>query len=220
MDNEINDFLLKYDDEVICSFIIGSYVHSSNFNDIDVVVISKNAFYQKCKEIKNKKLKVTFLPEKMLEEDLKNDTYGSFVYGRFLNPIKVIKNSEYILKYQKKAIKKELKYHKNIVKEEDINKKILKNFILNRGLYFSKYLRNLDIIEKRNKNIENFCNIVINIYKNNICEEEIYIRSSENIFNYWKTRFLVKDMPLNLNDIIKLYSFKLDHNNIIEGDQE
>ena len=105
MDNEINDFLLKYDDEVICSFIIGSYVHSSNFNDIDVVVISKNAFYQKCKEIKNKKLKVTFLPEKMLEEDLKNDTYGSFVYGRFLNPIKVIKNSEYILKYQKKAIK-------------------------------------------------------------------------------------------------------------------
>ena len=47
-----------------------------------------------------------------------------------------------------------------------------------------------------------------------------FLGISENIFNYWKTRFLVKDMPLNLNDIIKLYSFKLDHNNIIEGDQE
>lgn len=218
MDNEIKDFLSEYDDEVICSFIIGSYVHSNNFNDIDIVVISKNAFYQKHKEIENKELKATFLPEKMLEEDLKNDTYGSFVYGRFLNPIKVIKNSEYVLEYQKKAITRELKYHENIVKEEDMNKKILKDFILNRGLYFSKYLKNLDIIEKSNKNIEYFCDNVINIYRNYICEKEVYTRSSENIFNYWKTRFLVKDMPLNLNDIIKLYSFKLNSNNIIEGD--
>ena len=218
MDNEIKDFLSEYDDEVICSFIIGSYVHSNNFNDIDIIVISKNAFYQKHKEIENKELKATFLPEKMLEEDLKNDTYGSFVYGRFLNPIKVIKNSEYVLEYQKKAITRELKYHENIVKEEDMNKKILKDFILNRGLYFSKYLKNLDIIEKSNKNIEYFCDNVINIYRNYICEKEAYTRSSENIFNYWKTRFLVKDMPLNLNDIIKLYSFKLNSNNIIEGD--
>lgn len=218
MDNEIKDFLSEYDDEVICSFIIGSYVHSNNFNDIDIVVISKNAFYQKHKEIENKELKATFLPEKMLEEDLKNDTYGSFVYGRFLNPIKVIKNSEYVLEYQKKAITRELKYHENIVREEDMNKKILKDFILNRGLYFSKYLKNLDIIEKSNKNIEYFCDNVINIYRNYICEKEVYTRSSENIFNYWKTRFLVKDMPLNLNDIIKLYSFKLNSNNIIEGD--
>ena len=52
------------------------------------------------------------------------------------------------------------------------------------------------------------------------CKKQKTTRSSENIFNYWKTRFLVKDMPLNLNDIIKLYSFKLDHNNIIEGDCE
>ena len=218
MDNEIKDFLSEYDDEVICSFIIGSYVHSNNFNDIDIVVISKNAFYQKHKEIENKELKATFLPEKMLEEDLKNDTYGSFVYGRFLNPIKVIKNSEYVLEYQKKAITRELKYHENIVREEDMNKKILKDFILNRGLYFSKYLKNLDIIEKSNKNIEYFCDNVINIYRNYICEKQVYTRSSENIFNYWKTRFLVKDMPLNLNDIIKLYSFKLNSNNIIEGD--
>lgn len=218
MDNEIKDFLSEYDDEVICSFIIGSYVHSNNFNDIDIVVISKNAFYQKHKEIENKELKATFLPEKMLEEDLKNDTYGSFVYGRFLNPIKVIKNSEYVLEYQKKAITRELKYHENIVREEDMNKKILKDFILNRGLYFSKYLKNLDIIEKSNENIEYFCDNVINIYRNYICEKEVYTRSSENIFNYWKTRFLVKDMPLNLNDIIKLYSFKLNSNNIIEGD--
>ena len=202
MDEEINTFLSEYNDEIICSFIIGSYVYSENFNDIDIVVISKKAFFQKHKKINCKELKATFLPEKMLEEDLKNDTYGSFIYGRFLNPIKILKNFEYAVNYQKKAIEVEFKYHKNIIKDCEENKEIIKNFIVNRGLYFSKYLKNLDVIEK-DKN-----------------RKELYTRSSENIFNYWKTRFSVKGIPLNLNDIIKSYNFKLDNNNIIERNLE
>lgn len=217
MDKEIIDFLSEYNDEIICSFIIGSYVYSNNFNDIDIVVISKNDFFQKHKKVKNIELKATFLPEKMLYEDLKNDTYGSFIYGRFLNPIMSIKNSEYAFDCQKKAIKKEFKYHKNII-EEITKKEIIKSFILNRGLYFSKYLKNLDVIENENKNIKSFCNIIINIYNEmNFVEDNQYTRSSENIFNYWKTRFSVKSIPFNLNDIIKLYNFKLNENNIIEG---
>ena len=181
------------------------------------MVISKKAFFQKHKKINCKELKATFLPEKMLEEDLKNDTYGSFIYGRFLNPIKILKNFEYAVNYQKKAIEVEFKYHKNIIKDCEENKEIIKNFIVNRGLYFSKYFKNLDVIEKDNENVKSFCSIIICKNKN---RKELYTRSSENIFNYWKTRFSVKGIPLNLNDIIKSYNFKLDNNNIIERNLE
>lgn len=217
MDEEIKTFLSEYNDEIICSFIIGSYVYSENFNDIDIVVISKNVFFQKLKKINGKELKATFLPEKMLEEDLKNDTYGSFIYGRFLNPIKILRNFEYVINYQKKAIETEFRYHKSIIKDCKEYKGIIKNFIVNRGLYFNKYLKNLDVIERDDENIKSFCNIIICKNKN---KKEGYIRSSENIFNYWKTRFSVKGIPLNLNDIIKSYNFKLENNNIIGGNLE
>lgn len=221
MDKEIEDFLSEYEDEIISSFIIGSYVYSNNFGDIDIVVISKKAFFQKKKVIQNKELKATFLPEKMLNEDLLNDTYGSFIYGRFLNPIKIIKNENYALEYQKKAITKELSYHKKIINDDKHEKEILKNFIINRGLYFSKYLKNLDIIEKENDNIMSFSKSILKIYnREKTTKKEELTRSSENIFNYWKTRFSAKRIPLDLNDIIKLYNFKLNNNNIIEGNYE
>lgn len=219
MDNEINNFLLEYNDKILCAFVIGSYVYSNSFNDIDIVVISEEGFFQKCKIIKNKEVKVTFLPQKMLDEDLENDSYGSFVYGRFLNPVKAIKNSDCIFEYQKKSITKELKYHSKIIKNERDSENILRNFIINRGLYFNKYLKNLNVIKVNNKNIKCFCDMVLNAYSNEIIKEK-YTRSSENIFNYWKTRFSVKGIPLNLNDMIKLYNFKLNENSIIEEDYE
>ena len=51
MDEEINTFLSEYNVEIICSFIIGSYVYSENFNDIDIVFISKKDIFQKHKKI-------------------------------------------------------------------------------------------------------------------------------------------------------------------------
>ena len=118
-------------------------------------------------------------------------------------------------------------YHKNIIKDCEENKEIIKNFIVNRGLYFSKYFKNLDVIEKDNENVKSFCSMkMIEISKEKFEEfanknmKELYTRSSENIFNYWKTRFSVKGIPLNLNDIIKSYNFKLDNNNIIERNLE
>ena len=84
-------------------------------------------------------------------------------------------------------------------------------------LSIEEFNSKLDVIEKDNENVKSFCNIIICKNKD---RKELYTRSSENIFCYWKTRFLVKGIPLNLNDIIKLYNFKLDNNNIIEGNFE
>ncbi|WP_462400954.1 hypothetical protein, partial [Desulfovibrio piger] len=43
--------------------------------------------------------------------------------------IKILKNFEYAVNYQKKAIEVEFKYHKNIIKDCEEHKEIIKNFI-------------------------------------------------------------------------------------------
>ena len=153
----------------------------------------------------------------MLKKDLEQEKYGSFIYGRFLNPIYGIKNKELIYNYQKQAIKKETMYSKKLINETNEHSNILKNFILSRGLYFPKYLKSLETITiLQNDSIKNFCNCILENYT--IQKKEELTRDCENIFCYWKTRFAVKNKPININSIIGLYNFKITKNNIIEED--
>lgn len=209
-DEEIIKFISKYRNEIVCAFIIGSYIYAKNYGDIDIVIISRNLFMQrKALNYKKVSMKATFLPEKMLKEDLSFDKYGSFIYSRFLNPAKVLYNEEYFYLYQEKSLYRELSYHTKINKENSII-----NFILNRGIYFNKYLKNLNIIEQKdNKYIRYFFDLIEkNSLKNN---KNKNARSTDNIYNYWKTRFCVKGMDYDLNEIVCQSNF-IKNNNILE----
>lgn len=151
-------------------------------------------------------------------EDLVNERYGSFIYGRFLNPILPFKNPNLIETMQKDSIKKEVSLQKFDLTDDDKKdkKKCLIEFIYNRGLLFNKYLRTLNSLNIDNEYIYKFFS---SVYKEILNKPNLRsgTREADIVRRYWKTRFILKGEPVSINDIIGT-NIRLKNNYYIGGE--
>lgn len=196
--NKIVNICEQFEKNSLGVFIIGSYVYDrKEANDIDAVVISSNNLDYKTVLYGKKDLKISIIPIQYIEDDYKKHKYGTFLSGRFLNPIEPLTNIKYIMNLQQAILLNEIgsfiKRYKHL-KNLDIAF-LLEMFMVERSIFFTSYVKNTSVLRKykHNKFIKAFVQNVYEIDKFKL--EKIKTSSSlgiNEVITYWKTRARMK----------------------------
>jgi predicted nucleotidyltransferase len=208
--NKIVNICEKFEKNSLGIFIIGSYVYDrKEANDIDVVVISSNNLDYKTVLHGKKKLKVSIIPIKYVEADYKKHTYGTFLSGRFLNPLEPLTATKYVTNLQQIVLLNEIG---NFIKRnkplENLEiDTLLEMFIVERSMFFTSYVKNASILRKykHNKFIKAFMQNVYDIDKFKLKKIKGNLGLGINeVVTYWKTRTTMKgEKNINWAEIFK-----------------
>ena len=208
--NRIVNICEQFEKNSLGIFIIGSYIYDrKEANDIDVVVISSNNLDYKTVLHDKKKLKVSIIPIKYIEADYKRHTYGTFLSGRFLNPLEPLTNTKYIMNLQQSVLLNEIVnfIRRNKPLENLEIETLLEMFIVERSIFFTSYIKNASVLKKykHNKFIKSFIQNVYSIDKFNLKKVRANSRLGINeVIAYWKTRATMKgEKDINWAEIFK-----------------
>lgn len=193
---QIKEIVLKNCTSIKAAFIIGSYAYSDIYSDIDIIVFTNDKTFSY--RILENNIKINIFPYKAFKKDLKTEKYGSFIYGRLLNPYLCLFNEKQINTMQNLAIIREKFSQKNIKSHNDV----IRNFVLNRGMIFNKYFKTINLINNKNEHVKNFFTKIMKL--NFKLKHYLYFskRNIKVINRYWTFRFELKNKGIDFYEII------------------